>query len=236
MTAQDRGWGPAPTPRRAIVQLEVGGVGFPGGVHREIAPLVAALVRDLERETDEQSVDGWCWGYAPRKVRGSSTTWSNHAWGLAIDWNAPAHPMGKHNTFEPAQRQACRRVAARYGFRWGGDYRGRPDDMHFEFMGTPADAAARVRALEGDVDDHDQAEEVDNMKRGDKSRDVAKLQVRLTQAGHPTDADGDYGPATEKAVRAFQSKHGLEVTGTASLMTVVHLQAVAHGVGSHAPA
>lgn len=27
-----------------------------------------------------------------------------------------------------------------YGFAWGGHYRGTPDPMHFEFMGTPTDA------------------------------------------------------------------------------------------------
>jgi hypothetical protein len=28
-----------------------------------------------------------------------------------------------------------------YGFRWGGDYINRPDAMHYEFMGSVADAA-----------------------------------------------------------------------------------------------
>jgi hypothetical protein len=37
----------------------------------------------------------------------------------------------------------------RAGFRWGGRYRNRPDSMHFEFMGTPAQMAATTAKLTG---------------------------------------------------------------------------------------
>jgi hypothetical protein len=36
-----------------------------------------------------------------------------------------------------------------FGFRWGGTYSSKKDAMHYEFMGTPADAAhhtARAQA------------------------------------------------------------------------------------------
>lgn len=51
-------------------------------------------------------------------------------------------------------------------------------------------------------------------KRGDKSPYVADLQNMLIKKGAAIKADGDFGPATENAVRNFQSKNGLKVTGT----------------------
>jgi hypothetical protein len=38
--------------------------------------------------------------------------------------------------------EAMARLWNDYGFRWGGDYPGSKDWMHFEFMGTPQDARA----------------------------------------------------------------------------------------------
>lgn len=81
-----------------------------------------------------------------------------------------------------------------------------------------------------DVDD----QEDDDMKRGDKGGDVRKMQERLQALGHYDGAlDGDFGPATEQAVRAFQQRRGLTVSGRVSLWTAVDLQGFAHAVGSH---
>lgn len=78
--------------------------------------------------------DPGCWSYASRTIRGSSSTLSNHASGTAIDLNAPRHPLGKRGTFTPAQRAQLRQLlnAAGGAIRWGGDYTGRADEMHFE--------------------------------------------------------------------------------------------------------
>lgn len=50
-------------------------------------------------------------------------------------------------------------------------------------------------------------------KRGDKSPYIADLQNMLIKKGAKIKADGDFGPATESAVRDFQTKNGLKVTG-----------------------
>lgn len=80
------------------------------------------------------------WPYAYRPVRGYST-WSNHASGTAIDLNATDHPLGKAGTFTDAEVQIIHRMLrARFVpkggtipvIRWGGDYRNRKDEMHFE--------------------------------------------------------------------------------------------------------
>ena len=39
------------------------------------------------------------------------------------------------------------------------------------------------------------------------------LQLLLRQHGHAVDVDGDFGPQTEGAVRAYQQRHGLVVDG-----------------------
>lgn len=77
------------------------------------------------------------WGWASRPVRGSSTTTSNHASGTACDLNATLHPLGKRGTFSPAQaKRIRRRLRIMYlgMVRWGGDYRIRADEMHFELV------------------------------------------------------------------------------------------------------
>ena len=51
-------------------------------------------------------------------------------------------------------------------------------------------------------------------KRGDKSPYVSDLQNMLIKKGAAIKADGDFGPATETAVKAFQQKNGLPITGS----------------------
>ena len=76
------------------------------------------------------------WGYAYRPVRGYSTTLSNHSSGTAMDINATKHPLGKVGTWPVRQaRKIHARLAwraYRRAIRWGGDYHGRKDEMHFE--------------------------------------------------------------------------------------------------------
>lgn len=88
------------------------------------------------------------WGYYVKKIEGSNTI-SNHASGTAGDYNASRHPMGKHNTFSSAQRSEIHKILqeAKGIFRWGGDYTGRPDEMHFEIVASPSAVHAFVVSL-----------------------------------------------------------------------------------------
>jgi hypothetical protein len=71
-------------------------------------------------------------GYNPRNIRGTNTP-SNHAFGRAIDINWSDNPQGGAGKI-PAE--TARELAAKYGMRWGGDYKNaKPDPMHFEFVG-----------------------------------------------------------------------------------------------------
>ncbi|MBE0695187.1 MAG: DUF3380 domain-containing protein, partial [Aquamicrobium sp.] len=58
---------------------------------------------------------------------------------------------------------------------------------------------------------------------------VRELQHLLVRAGHPVNVDGDFGPATHAAVRAFQRAAGLEVDGVAGPQTMRALERYRQG-------
>jgi hypothetical protein len=84
-------------------------------------------------QIDVGGVDDW--GYSSRRIAGS-TLWSNHASGTAADLNALQHPMGTPTkatfTYREIVRIHNRLRMYTDCIRWGGDYRSRPDGMHYE--------------------------------------------------------------------------------------------------------
>lgn len=67
------------------------------------------------------------------------------------------------------------------------------------------------------------------MKKGDKGEHVKQLQMQLMRLGYkmlPYGADGSYGSITEKAVKSFQSDHGLVVDGKAGPNTQARLKTI----------
>ncbi|MET0787493.1 MAG: M15 family metallopeptidase [Paenisporosarcina sp.] len=146
--ARDRGWGDGwPNCQTSkITQIDVGGTKFPGGVRTEIAELVTRLVQETKNRGyvfgNVNDPNYGCWGYMCRAIRGTQTP-SNHSWGLAIDINAPTNPH-KAPPIVTDMPSWMPELWTSYGFRWGGTYSTRPDAMHYEFMGTPADAVSQT--------------------------------------------------------------------------------------------
>lgn len=108
-------------------------------VHRSARVIFGALVLYLQKDGNKlgETVDDW--GFANRDIRGVPGAKSYHAFGLAVDLDATENPMGVRDTsFE--HRDRVRRVCRLLGVRWGLDYTGRPDPMHFELP------VSRVRA------------------------------------------------------------------------------------------
>jgi hypothetical protein len=105
----------------------------------------------FDRSVEDIDVGGDDWGWAVRKIEGSSS-YSNHASGTAIDLNAQKHPQGVATTkgLSAAQiNQVHARLNDRYKgvIRWGGDYKSRPDAMHFEVNKNAAAVKAVADAI-----------------------------------------------------------------------------------------
>jgi hypothetical protein len=114
-------------------------------VRSDIAPLLIGFAAEFNRLIEPLHA-GQCFGYNYRTIKGS-TTWSNHAGGVAIDLNSLLHPWGAVGTFPDATVPVIRSLAARYGLRWGGDYRGKKDEMHFEVLLVFGQALALAQRL-----------------------------------------------------------------------------------------
>lgn len=246
MTAEDLGWGePGTAVRAEIVTATCGGAPIRLPVRRQIVPLVAGLVADLERSRGEPFRADWSWGYAHRRVRGSSTTWSNHAWGLAIDLDAPENPMTTSTSASHEMPSDAGAIARRWGFRWGGEWRPRRDYMHFELALTPAQAAkliAELRALAGrphpappskpppSPPPHSHAPPPHAphappfpgriLRRGVKGGDVRMWQAKMRERGwRRMGVDGDYGPMSAELCTQFQREKRLSVDGMVGSQT-----------------
>ena len=61
--------------------------------------------------------------------------------------NASRHALGKVGTFPNEKVPMIRALAKKYGLRWGGDYKSRADEMHFEIDLSEAKAAALIGSL-----------------------------------------------------------------------------------------
>lgn len=98
----------------------------------------------------EPIIKAHSWGYAKRDVRGNAGIPSEHSSGTAVDFNAPAHPIGKKNTFSIFKRAKIRKLVKSYdgSVRWGGEW-SRPDDMHFELVGGAAKLKQVASKLSG---------------------------------------------------------------------------------------
>ena len=224
MPTCQNGW-PADPTRATIVGLTVCGVNFPGGVRGGDVETVLGYVAGQVHRRVHSLTPGWCWGYSYRDVRGSSDL-SNHAGGYAIDVDAPSHPLGAVGTFSPAQVATIHAILAEVDqvVRWGGDYSGRKDEMHFEIVGSPAQVAATAARLRGvPAPPAPPSSGAVSLRVGDTGPAVAQLQTWLN-AMYPAYSKLDvgpqrYGPQTVAVIREFQRRSG--VTGSDADGTII---------------
>jgi hypothetical protein len=177
---------------------------------------IAAWIHANVEHIDDGQLDDW--GYAERTIRGSSTTLSNHASGTALDLDALKHPLGVRRTWTDAQASKIHDRLKLYGgvVRWGGDYDGRVDEMHFELNASPnavAKVADRIRGGGGSPSKYP------TIRRGDTGDAVKLIQRFLGVVGPGDPGYGTFGPLTETAVRRYQAMRGLEVDGICGQQT-----------------
>lgn len=71
--------------------------------------------------------------FAVRPIRGSTVP-SMHSYALAVDFNAPANPLGAPESktqFKPSSVMV--KAFKEEGWIWGGDWKGRRDAMHVQW-------------------------------------------------------------------------------------------------------
>lgn len=105
-------------------------------IHKKAAPAFARALQKIwdyvghdQALLDRLRVSTTAGSYNPRKVRGSDTKWSNHAFGGAVDVNSEQNGFGEDGSRMPKFVVAAFKSE---GFSWGGDYKSRKDPMHFE--------------------------------------------------------------------------------------------------------
>jgi len=151
------------------------------------------------------------WGYAERPIRGSRFSLSNHASGTAIDLNAPRHPLGARGTFTPAQVRTIRAILADDFdgvIRWGGDYRGRKDEMHFEVVGTEAECARVLAKLAGQT--HKPGSR-DLYPTAHLALPLQGADVVYVQRKIGVKPDGFYGPVTARRLKSWERAHNAKL-------------------------
>ena len=128
--------------RRNIVEIEF--LGRAMFVHRGTSRHFLRLERLFEARAPEYAaavslgeLDDW--SYENRDVRGADSK-SSHAFGIAVDINALANPLGATGDMP---EDVVRQWEAEGG-EWGGDW-SRPDPMHFETHLTPKEIRDRYR-------------------------------------------------------------------------------------------
>lgn len=233
------GW-PNCQPSKIVTLVRSDGLRLP--LHRDLVGLVSLLI-DLTELSGYDVKPGETWGYACRPVSGTRTA-SNHSWGTAVDINAPSNPYASalwHQRNARGTRpfglalvtnipQQVVELWEAHGFRWGGRYGGKPDPMHFEFMGSVAEAKAhetRLRQfLAGNGKPAPPAPKpappssstprvlrlTSPMMKGGDVKDLQRLLIALGYLPARSD-DGVFGPKTEAAVRRLQQAMNVPADG-----------------------
>ncbi|MGO4601853.1 peptidoglycan-binding protein [Terrabacter sp. 2YAF2] len=212
------GWSAGSSAVVPLDALSVGAATFPAGVRRgDVHVVLGYVARRFDREV-EALVKGWCWGHSYRVISGS-TSLSNHSSGTAIDLNAPRHPLGKSGTFSATQRSHIRSIlnSCNGVVRWGGDYSGRKDEMHFEINVRPGDArlAALAKRIGGGGGGAPAPAPITwtTVKRGASGFRVTAIQHLLRHHGYTLTVDGAFGPTTQSRVISFQHARSLAADG-----------------------
>lgn len=105
-------------------------------VHKKCASAFLAVFNEVfekcghdQKKVDATGLSDYAGCFNIRKISGSNN-WSNHSWACAADFSPASNGFNMKSTLSTIVVDAFKRQGA----RWGGDYKGRKDPMHFEFV------------------------------------------------------------------------------------------------------
>lgn len=220
MTTSYNGWPASENPADfgGLAKLTIAGETFAPGVRAgDVYTVFQYVAENLHRRVEPVYKVGWHeaddWGYNYRPNRNANNL-SCHASGTAFDYNATRHPNGKRGTFTRAQVKEIRAILSEVDnvVKWGGDFTGTPDEMHFEICGNMAGVAvvaARLRNAEAPIRN---LRLTDPLMHGE---DVTRYQSVLSK-WYPSlglKVDGWFGGETDRATRELQRRAGLVADG-----------------------
>lgn len=213
--------------------------GIPNTIMKAFAADFHAYVESLNNARAGTDEGGW--------TGTNSVPTSNHLGGTAMDLNWSDHPMGNaYAGFSQAEIAACREVLAFYEktIFWGNDWNSPKDSMHFQMGYDTYNSIAKCNDF---IRRKIRADGFSTFRRGGSgggtvpdvvvqpaiwaelgvSGDhVKRLQSFLNDRYKMgLDVDGDYGPLTRDAVRAFQSSVGVDNDGIVGPITLAKLKA-----------
>ena len=190
--------------------------GSPGELLAHFIRWFDASVRDI----DPGIMDDW--SYAERPIRGG-TQLSNHASGTAADVDATKWPLGVQPEayLTAAEIAKVRQQLRLYEgcIRWGGDYAGRKDPMHFEIDRDQASCDRVWAKLQSQPEDDDMYTD-DDRKRDDE---IARF---VEWFGKPDDdpatkgVDESQPNSKGELAKRIRDIHGL-VAGQSSAITAL---------------
>ena len=106
-------------------------------VHHKIVPALTLVFNEIwdachhiQADVDKTGASDWGGCYNPRRIVGSDN-WSNHSWACALDLSPGTNGF---NTGHGSLSNIVITAFKNQGAFWGGDYHGRTDPMHFEFV------------------------------------------------------------------------------------------------------
>jgi len=234
-----------------LEQIVVAGEPFAPGVRAgDVATVLRYVAEQMHNRVEPIYRQGWHdgddWGYAYRQNRNANNL-SCHSAGCAIDYNAVKHPNGKRGTFSTEQVLVIHTILHELDgvVRWGGDFTGTADEMHFEIIGNEAQVRSVATRLRGQsypppvpaptpapapAPSGFRAIPLGGVTELNTSGEqVARDQRDLIDSGFgvgDSGADGYAGPDTVSAIKSAQRGGGLLIDGAMGPRTRAMLHSV----------
>lgn len=140
------GWGVG----KNIVPFSFQGMPFPSGVAAGTSSIWTSFLSQLVPTIPGGLRSGENFGFEDRANVNSPGRKSFHAYGLALDVNAPENGNGTNPGTGPGQVPASAgALAQRYNMLWGGEFNGTKDPMHFELHESPQQLSGGSAAVSG---------------------------------------------------------------------------------------